>query len=86
MALSIKNAEAEALARRLAQRTGKSVTGAITAALRRQLDDLEAADEEAARAKLEKMRRISADAAARWPDGTDTDPSSWLYDERGLPA
>ncbi len=62
------------------------MTGAITDAVRRRLHDLDTSSDEEAKTKLAEMRRISADAAARWPDDADADPSSWLYDARGLPA
>ncbi len=86
MALSIKNAETEALARDLATRTDNSVTGAITDALRHQLELLDATDDDAAFARLERLRAISADAANRWPRTDAGDATAWLYDERGLPA
>lgn len=86
MALSIKNDETEALVRELARRTGSSVTGAITDAVRSRLDHLDALDSRRAVERLERMRVIASDAAPRWPDSSPADASAWLYDERGLPA
>lgn len=87
MPLSSENAETEAVARALGHRTDASVTGAITSAVHRQLDDLDAADGHQGAVRLDAIRRISIDAAARWPGRpAGDDPSGWLYDERGLPA
>ena len=85
MALSIKNAETEALARQLAAARGQTITEAITTALRASLAAPDASDDRAG-AKLERLRRISADAGPRWPvDQRDVDHGDLLYDDRGLP-
>lgn len=85
MALSIKNVETERLARELAMATGETVTSAVTAALRGRLDQVAAAGNRRA-ATLAELRRISRDAARRWPaELRDRDHGSDLYDDQGLP-
>lgn len=85
MALSIKNAETESLARQLAAARGQTITEAITTALRASLAAPEPSDDRAG-AKFERLRRISADAGPRWPaDQRDVDHGDLLYDDRGLP-
>jgi antitoxin VapB len=53
MALNIKSAEADRLARELAARTGESITEAVTKALRERLDRAAPARNQALRAVLE---------------------------------
>lgn len=86
MALSIKNAETEALARELAARTGNSVTGAITDAVRIQLDRIDSADGDSTTKRLKQLHAISRSTASRWQPGDKGDATAWLYDENGLPA
>lgn len=79
--LNIKDAEVHALARRIADRTGQSMTGAIRAALRDLDRRLEA---QATRAGAEDLlalaRQVSGQVSGPPPDhGTD------LYDAQGLP-
>ncbi|HKR98692.1 MAG TPA: type II toxin-antitoxin system VapB family antitoxin [Candidatus Dormibacteraeota bacterium] len=86
MGLSIKNHETEQLVRRLVDRTGESVTGAITVAVRERLERLTNDSDPAYRAKLERVRRIARDAAPRWKEPyRSADHGDLLYDERGLP-
>ncbi|WP_353807689.1 type II toxin-antitoxin system VapB family antitoxin [Agromyces sp. SYSU T00194] len=86
MALSIKSAEAEQLARRLAAATGESITGAITTALRERLERTEATDDSRSAQRVERLAAIGADAAGRWSDDLRTaDHGDLLYDDRGLP-
>lgn len=66
MALSIKNVKTERLARELAAQTGQSVTSAVTVALRERLREVRTSGERHAEV-LADLRRIAADAAARWP-------------------
>jgi antitoxin VapB len=84
MALSIKNAEAERLARELSSRTGETITQVIVTALREKL-------------KREKGRRRSGSLredlleisrrCAALPDLDTRTPDEILgYDERGLPG
>ena len=86
MALSIKSAEAERLARRLADATGESVTGAITAAVRERLERIEADSGEAVRQRAARLSTIAADAVPRWTEALrDVEHGDLLYDEKGLP-
>ena len=83
MALSIKNPEAERLARALARRTGESITDAVIAALRERLK------REQGRRKGEdlvnELMEISRRCAAL-PILDARRPEEILdYDERGLP-
>ena len=83
MHLNIKNDEAHRLASELAQLTGDSLTGAVTAALREQL-------------ARERRRRQSDKVAARLmkighryaslPDTGRTPDEILGYDEQGLPT
>ena len=86
MALSIKNAETEQLAHRLAAATGESLTGAVTAALRERLDRLQTRDQAATVSRVERLRAVSLDASGRWVEPYRTgEHGELLYDEAGLP-
>jgi antitoxin VapB len=86
VSLNIKSEEAERLARELALRTGDSLTGAITVALRERLARLRDRDSEDVARRKERLRAISADAAPRWkPEYRHADHADRLYDEAGLP-
>jgi antitoxin VapB len=84
MALSIKDPEADRLARELAARTGESLTEAVIVALRERL----AREQGRTRAvplgeELAAIRR----RCAALPMTDDRDPDAILgYDSRGLPA
>ncbi len=83
MALSIKNDEADRLARELASTTGETITDAIVVALRERLDReriLNAPD------ISRRLRRLAEDVAAL-PVLDDRPADEILgYDARGLPA
>ena len=83
MALSIKNDEADRLARELASTTGETITDAIVVALRERLEReriLHAPD------VAMRMRRLAGDVAAL-PVLDDRSSDDILgYDDRGLPA
>ena len=84
MALSIKDAETDALARRLAAETGESITVAVRQAL---LERLERTRQPRARSGLaERLLRIGQQSAAhvRHP-AHSLDHGELLYDEAGLP-
>lgn len=85
MAINIKNDEAERLARKVAERTGESLTDAIRISLRERLariEDSEGRDER--RLRLHEMARSIADQLGPYRSGMTTDD---LYDdETGLPA
>jgi antitoxin VapB len=83
MALSIKNPEADQLARELAALTGESMTEAVLVALR------ERVDRERLRrgpSKAEKLRILAQEIAAL-PVLDHRSPEEIIgYDERGLPT
>lgn len=84
MALSIKNSEAERLARELARVTGQSITEAVTQALRDRLV------RESGRGRdptlRDDIRRIQEEVASL-PVLDDRTPDELVgYDEYGLPA
>jgi antitoxin VapB len=84
MALNIKNAEAERLARALAQATGESLTEAVTVALR---ERLEAARRVRERAGVYAAVKELQAFVAELPD-RDTRSADEIvgYDEFGLPS
>jgi antitoxin VapB len=81
MALSIKNDEADRLARELAEATGESLTDAVIEALRERLDRARRRNDVGRR-----LRRLAAEVAG-YPvlDGRLADEIVG-YDERGLPT
>jgi antitoxin VapB len=85
MALSIKNEEAEQLARTLAQRNGETLTTAVTTALKERLQRQERARRTDGR--LERIMKIVERTAPLMNDGRSS--KEWmdeLYDnETGLP-
>ena len=81
MAFSIKNPEADCLARRLARKTGESLTDVVTMALRERLQRVSPRSEKTARARIDRIVRKVAEIPTR-----DRRPlEEVLYDERGLP-
>jgi len=83
MALSIKNDDADRLARQLAATTGESLTDAVLVALRERLQREEARRREGAG---DRLRRLAAEVA-ELPVIDDRPPGEILgYDERGLPS
>ncbi len=84
MQLNIKSDDAYAMASRLAELTGESLTTAVTEAIRERLDR-----ESKARSRDERLRRVLAIAAEIRESFGDNPPGSdhsWLYDdETGLP-
>jgi antitoxin VapB len=85
MALSIKNPEAERLARELSRVTGESLTVAITAALRDRLVREQGRDPDTER-WLAGIREIQHEVA-RLPVFDDRTPDEIIgYDEHGLPG
>jgi antitoxin VapB len=82
MALNIKDPEADRLARELSQKTGETITKAVTTALRERLQ------RECARRPLRLKDEIIAISrrAAALPRRTGRTPEELIgYDERGLP-
>lgn len=84
MTLSIKDPEADALARRLAEQTGESLTEAVKRALQERLD--RESTRQAALPLAERLLGIGRHCAAHLPQPGDSgDHATLLYDERGLP-
>lgn len=84
MALSIKNLEAERLARQVAQETGESLTKAIETSLRERLRRLKQAGQgRVLKDKLEDILQRVDNLPTQ-----DTRPEAEIlgYDERGMPA
>ncbi len=83
MSLNIKNEEAYRLARELAERTGESMTAAVTVAVRERLNrirdqhDIDLVD---------RLLAIGKDCAAHLKEPyRSSDHGALLYDELGLP-
>lgn len=82
MSLNIKNAEAHRLATELAQITGKTLTRAVTDALRAELSR----ETTTPNPKADRLLAIGRDCAARMVDPyRSRDHGDLLYDEKGLP-
>jgi antitoxin VapB len=85
MSLNIKNPEAHALATRLAQKTGETLTDAVTTALRERLERLERT-KEIDEQRYQALEALVKDSRSLWRDSLLTiDHGDLLYDERGLP-
>lgn len=86
MALNIKNAQAEELARQLAATTGESVTRAVAIAVRERLERVRGQDIALAADRAARIQEIAGDAADRWVEPyRSADHGDLLYDESGLP-
>ena len=82
MALSIKTAEADRLARELAAATGETLTDAVTKALRQRLDRVRTKQDDYAA----RIRRLQDEIAAL-PVVESRSPDEIIgYDEHGLPS
>jgi antitoxin VapB len=82
MALSIKSAKADRLARKLAAETGETLTEAVETALSERLDREHAKRAASMRSRL---ARLAADVAAL-PVADDRTPEEIVgYDDAGLP-
>jgi antitoxin VapB len=85
MSLNIKNPEAHALATRLAQKTGETLTDAVTIALRERLERLERT-KEIDEQRYQALKALVKDSRSLWQESLLTvDHGDLLYDERGLP-
>jgi antitoxin VapB len=84
MALSIKNQEAERLARLVAKQTGESLTGAIEQALRERLERLQR--KQRAPVRIERLLEIANRVAALPRLDKRTADEILGYDENGLPG
>lgn len=84
MSLNIKNPETYRLAQQLADRTGESMTAAVTEAIRERLARLDRTEDRDGMA--ERIHAIALDMRARLPDGYfDIEHGELLYDQDGLP-
>ena len=86
MALSIKDPEADRLARRLAKATGESLTRAITEALRERLARIEKTRTAKRTALAEELDAIALHCAALPVLDRRSADEIVGYDERGLPG
>jgi antitoxin VapB len=82
MSLNIKDPEAHELARKLAERTGETMTRAVTEALRERLARFTRAEKREATA--DDLLAIGHRCAATLK-GKPVEHGSLLYDEHGLP-
>ena len=83
MALSLKDPEADRLAREIADRTGETLTGAIVVALRERLARLRGRPRR--RSLSEDLREIGRRCAALPTLDDRSDDEILGYDDRGLP-
>ncbi|MGH9446673.1 MAG: type II toxin-antitoxin system VapB family antitoxin [Terriglobia bacterium] len=83
MALNIKNEETQRLAKELARLTGKSMTLAITEAVRERLDRVRS---EHGLGLADRLMNIGKDCAAHLREPfRSVDHGKLLYDKKGLP-
>jgi antitoxin VapB len=83
MAMNIKNAEAQKLARELSKITGESLTAAVTEAVRERLERIQS---QQGAGLVDRLLRIGRDCAAHLKEPfRSADHGDILYDERGLP-
>lgn len=86
MSLNIKNPETYRLVKELADETGQSMTAAVTAAVRAQLDRIRAERGDDHEARVQRILEMAAEIGRRMPPGyLDQDFDELLYDENGLP-
>ncbi len=83
MALSVKNPEADQLARKVAARTGESLTTAVVVALRERLTRLRGRPRQAGLG--DELREIGRRCAALPDIDTRSDDDILGYDDGGLP-
>jgi antitoxin VapB len=81
MSLNVKDPEAHRLAQAIAEKTGETITRAVTEALRERYERLHKHDAAALAGDI----RAIADRAAAHIKGPYLDHAEFLYDERGLP-
>jgi len=86
VALSIKNDDADRLARELAATTGETLTNAVVVALRERIERLERERARAEVSVVTGLRRLAAEVADLVV--VDPRPADEImdYDERGLPG
>ncbi len=78
--INIKNQEARALLDEIVVRTGETATAAVTAALRKRLNELTREE------KLARVRAISKECGPLWFEPWKSmEHGDMLYDEDGMP-
>ena len=83
MGLNIKNEETHQLVRELSERTGETMTTAVTTAVRERLERVR---REQGRSLADRLLAIGTDCAARLKEPfRSADHADLLYDEHGLP-
>jgi antitoxin VapB len=83
MGLNIKNEETHQLVRELSERTGETMTTAVTTAVRERLERVR---REQGQSLADRLLAIGKDCAARLKEPfRSADHADLLYDERGLP-
>ena len=83
MGLNIKNEETHRLVRELSERTGETMTTAVTTAVRERLERVR---REQGQSLADRLLAIGKDCAARLKEPfRSADHADLLYDERGLP-
>lgn len=83
MSLNIKDEETHALARRVAELTGESMTAAVNHALRERLQKI---DNKSDDQFVERLMKIARETAKLWKEPyRSMDHGDLLYDENGLP-
>jgi len=83
MGLNIKNEETHQLVRELSERTGETMTTAVTTAVRERLERVR---REQGQGLADRLLAIGKDCAARLKEPfRSADHADLLYDERGLP-
>ena len=87
MALHIRSADVDKLARKVAKRTGETLTEAIKTALSERLARLETGDRDAEETLLRDIRRITSGVSSELRNSkkTSREMIDELYDEDGLP-
>ncbi|MGA8222013.1 MAG: type II toxin-antitoxin system VapB family antitoxin [Candidatus Acidiferrales bacterium] len=83
MAMNIKNAETQKLAKELSKLTGESMTAAITEAVRERLERVRT---ELGTSLADRLVKIGKDCAAHLEERyRSVDHGELLYNEKGLP-
>ena len=86
MTISIKDPEADKLARKVAKYTGGTITRAVIEALREKLAREERRHERSHSQRLERMMEIARRSAALPVFDTRSDDEIIGYDENGIPS
>ena len=87
MQLNLKDPETNAMVTRLSQVTGASKAGAVKAAVKAQLEAIDAARAADIEQRVAKVMANTAEWRARMPHPlpTQAEMDDWLYDEHGSP-